>query len=280
MVVNPGWDEAGIAVARRPANNDRMSQKRDWPAAFDTAFRNVADNAHRRIWRAVFGDEYPEGIDPYSLVSRTELDLMTRELRVGPGDLLGDLGCGRGGPGLWLAAKTGADLLGVDISAVALQAAAARAEALGLKGQARYQQGSFADTGLSSGALDAIVSIDALIFAPDKRAAVSEFARVLRPGARLAVTTWDYHRQPVGRPPQVDDHRPLLEAAGFTVRSYTDTTDWRHRMTAISAGLAAAAEEIAEETGEEIATVRAGIGEARRTIEDMTRRVLILADRD
>jgi SAM-dependent methyltransferase len=280
MVVNPGWDEAGIAAARRPANNDRMSQNRDWPAAFDNAFRNAADNAHRRIWRAVFGDEYPEGIDPYSFVSRTELDLMARELRVGPGDLLGDLGCGRGGPGLWLAAKTGVDLIGVDISAVALQAAAARAEALGLKGRARYQQGSFADTGLSAGALDAIVSIDALIFAPDKRAAVSEFARVLRPGARLVVTTWDYHRQPVGRPPQVDDHRPLLEAAGFTVRSYTDTTDWRRRMTAVSAGLVAAAEEIAEETGEEIATVRAGIGEAVAQLNDVTRRVLIVADRD
>lgn len=77
----------------------------------------------------------------------------------------------------------------------------------------------------------------------------------------------------------VDDHRPLLEAGGFTVPSYTDTTDWRRRLTAISAGLAAA-EEIAVETGEEIATVRAGIGEARRTIDDMTRRVLVLADRD
>jgi SAM-dependent methyltransferase len=257
-----------------------MGEDRDWPAVFDAAFRNVADSAHRRIWRSVYGDEYPEGVDPYSFVSRTELNLIARELGVGPGDLFGDLGCGRGGPGLWLAANTGADLVGVDISTIALQAATARAASLELGDRARYRLGTFAETGLPLGALDAIVSIDALIFAPDKAVALAEFARVLRPGGRLAVTTWDYHRRPDGRPPQVDDHRPFLAAAGFTVLSYEDTVDWRGRMTAISAGLAAAAEEIAEETGEPIAAVRAGMEQARRSVDDMIRRVLILAVRD
>jgi SAM-dependent methyltransferase len=143
----------------------------------------------------------------------------------------------------------------------------------------RYRLGSFADTGLPTGSLDALVSIDALIFAPDKHAAVAEFARILGRGGRLAVTTWDYHRQPAGRPAQVDDHRPLLEAAGFTVDAYVETDDWRHRVTAVADGLADAAQEIADETGEDVSEVRAGIDEARRSIDDMTRRVLILAER-
>lgn len=176
---------------------------------FDRAFSRVAERSQRRVWRAVFGDEYPEEVDPYSYVSRSELRLLTGQLRVGPGDLLIDLGCGRGGPGLWLAAQTGARLVGIDISAVALRAALARASALGLGDRTRYQLGSFAATGLAAASVDAIVSIDALLFAPDKRAALVELARVLRPGGRLAATTWDYHRQPAGRPPQVDDHRPL-----------------------------------------------------------------------
>jgi SAM-dependent methyltransferase len=270
---------SGIAVKTAPGHDRHVGEDRDWPAVFDAAFRAVPDNVQRRVCRAVYADEYPEGVDPYSFVSRSELHLLAGELRVGPGDLLGDLGCGRGGPGLWLAAQTGANLVGVDISAVALQAATARAAALGLNRRARYQLGSFADTGLSTGALDAVVSIDALIFAPDKQAALVEFARVLRPGGRLAVTTWDYHRQPAGRPPQVDDHRPLLEAAGFAVRSYADTVDWRHRLTAVNDGLREAAAEIAQEIGEDVAEVRADIDEARRSIDDMTRRVLILAER-
>jgi ubiquinone/menaquinone biosynthesis C-methylase UbiE len=257
-----------------------VSEDRNWSAEFDAAFRNVANNAQRRIERAVYGEEYPEGVDPYSFISRTELHLLAEELRVGAGEVLGDLGCGRGGPGLWLAAKTGADLVGVDISAVALEAAAARAVELGLGNRVRYQLGSFADTGLPTASLDAVVSIDALIFAPDKRAAVVEFARILRPAGRLGVTTWDYHRQPVGRPPQVDDHRSLLTAAGFTVHTYTETDDWRHRLTAVTDGLAEAVQEIADETGEDVSEVRAAIREARRTVDDMIRRVLILAERD
>jgi SAM-dependent methyltransferase len=226
-----------------------MDDDRSWQAVFDTAFREVRDDVQRRIWRAVFGDDYPEGVDPYSYVSLSELHQLRDSLRVDDGDVFGDLGCGRGGPGLWLAARTGADLVGIDISQVALEAATERAATLGLTGKARYQHGSFADTGLPTASLDAIVSVDALIFAPDKSAAIAELARVLRPGGRLAITTWDYHRQPAGRPPQLDDHRPVLAEQGFTVRCYTETVDWRRRVTAVSDALIEHSEEIAAESG-------------------------------
>src|SRR5262245_15901683 len=126
----------------------------------------MPDAVHRRIRRAVYGEDYPEGVDPYSFISRSELDLLATQLRLGPGDLFADLGCGRGGPGLWLAAKTGADLVGVDISAVAVQAATARAGDLGLGGRARLQLGSFADTGPDTGGVAALTHLDALTFSP------------------------------------------------------------------------------------------------------------------
>src|SRR5689334_21977563 len=44
------------------------------------------------------------------------------------------------------------------------------------------------------------MSIDALLVAPSKQAAPREASRVLRPGGRLVLTTWDYSRQPEGRP--------------------------------------------------------------------------------
>ena len=74
------------------------------------------------------------------------------------------------------------------------------------------------------------MSVDALLFAPDK-AAASQGARgeSSSTGSRLVFTSADYHRQPAGRPPQVDDHRPLLTAAGFDVLAYDETEDWRRR---------------------------------------------------
>ena len=57
--------------------------------------------------------------------------------------------------------------------------------------------------------------VDAFLFAPDKKAAAAEIFRILRPGGRLVMTTWDYHRQPDDRPRQVADHRPLFRAAGL-----------------------------------------------------------------
>ena len=129
--------------------------------------------------------------------------------------VLVDVRCGRGAAGLWVAAHTSARLTGVDIAASALAAAGRRARSLGLAGRAEFVLGSFESVPQDNGSVDAAMSIDALLFAPDKQAALVEFGRVLRHGGRLVFTSWDYHSQPVGRPPQVADHRPLLVAAGF-----------------------------------------------------------------
>jgi SAM-dependent methyltransferase len=227
----------------------------------------------------VYGAEYPEGVEPYSHVTRSELARFCTEVRVeGTGHLV-DIGCGRGGPGLWVAAHTGARLMGVDIAASALKAPEQRARSLGLAARARYVLGSFDSMPLEDGAADAIMSVDALLFAPDKLAAIAEMARVLRPGGRLVFTTWDYRSQPVGRPPQVDDHRPLLDAAGFDVRTYDETEDWFGRMSRTGASLLAAVEELAAESGEGVAVVRTRLEEMVATFATMLRRVFAVAQR-
>jgi len=139
--------------------------------------------------------------------------------------------------------------------------------------------GTFESMPLDSGSVDAVMSVDALLFAPDKRAALDELWRVLRRGERLAFTSWDYKSQPAGRPPQVDDHRPLLVAAGFLVQAYDETERWYERHARVDAGRLAAVEELAAESFDDAEAARANIEEMHATGATMLRRVFVVAEK-
>jgi SAM-dependent methyltransferase len=123
------------------------------------------------------------------------------------------------------------------------------------------------------------MSVDALLFATDKARALRELGRILRPGGRLALTSWDYSGQPPNRPPQIADHRPLAEAAGLEITAYDETPDWRVLQEATVDGLLERVEDLAADRGETADQVRAGIVEMRATMNYMTRRFLLLAQK-
>lgn len=251
----------------------------DWTARFTETFCGPVSPTSARIWGEVYGDEYPASVDAHSYVSRSELTRLAEESRLRPDELLADVGCGRGGPGLWVAAQRQARVVGVDVAATALDAAQDRAAALGLGGRTDYRLGSFAETGLPGGFVNAVLSIDALLFAQDKAAALRELGRIATPGGRLLLTTWDYGSTPEGRPPQVSDHRPLLEAAGYEVEAYEETENWFERQLRTTDLCIEAADELAAETGRDAEHVRASLREMRASMFHMTRRVLITATR-
>jgi SAM-dependent methyltransferase len=248
----------------------------DWRQIFEETYAGSPSKVEERIWRAVLGDEYPDGLDPYSFVTRTDLRRFADEVNVGPGETLVDLGCGRGGAGLWVAAATGARLIGIDIAEAPLVHARTRATAMGMG--AVFRRGEFEAAGLEDGSVDAVMSVDALLFTPDKARALVELRRILRPGGRLVLTTWDYSGQPVNRPPQVPDHRPLLEPAGLLLIAYDETADWRGRQERIDAGLLDEVEALAVEHGIPVEEERAGIEEMHATMAFMTRHVLLVAE--
>ena len=249
--------------------------ERDWKRVFEDTFEGPPSTVERRVWREVFGDDYPNGLDPYSFITQPELDRLAAEVGVGPGDTLVDLGCGRGGPGLWVAGATGARLIGVDIAENALVAARARASAMDI--DAEFRMGSFEASGLPTGTANAVMSVDALLFTPDKVAAAGELRRIIRTDSRLVVTSWDYHRQPAGRPPQVADHRPLLEQAGFVILAYDDTDLGLVRHRAVIRGLLDSVDELAHEANVPVDEMRQATEEMAATIDAMIRRVLVVA---
>ena len=85
--------------------------------------------------------------------------------------------------------------------------------------------------------------------------------------------------QPVGRPPQVADHRPLLEDAGFELLADDETEDWYRRQRAIDEALLRDVVELAAETGADPEVLRAEIEEEMATGATMLRRVILVAAR-
>lgn len=187
---------------------------------FDALFRSETRNGagFSRISRIV-DPALPAEIEPFSFLSADLLHHIRQELALSEAQLLADLGCGRGGPGLWLAGAARAGLVGIDFSPVAVAEARQRAVAFGLHAKAHFILADLVATGLADHAVAAAVSIDALQYAADRTAAAREARRILRPGGRLVLTGW--HPRMPGDPQLPERHRDsdwptVLRAAGFT----------------------------------------------------------------
>jgi SAM-dependent methyltransferase len=110
---------------------------------------------------------------------------------IAPGMRVLDLGCGTGNAAIE-AARRGAEVVAVDPSARLLGVCRARADREGL--EVTTLSGDAARIPSADDAFDAVLSVFAVIFAPDAELAASEMLRVVRPGGRIVVTSW----MPVG----------------------------------------------------------------------------------
>ncbi|MGW9369672.1 class I SAM-dependent methyltransferase [Streptomyces xanthophaeus] len=175
-----------------------------------------------RLCATAMGEDYPAETAASSSCDWPLLGLMTARLRMRPGQLLVDAGCGTGGIGLWLARALALRLEGFDLSPVAVaQATGRRAHFLGSAGRAAFRVAELEDTGLPGGHAHGIVCVDALGNATDRTAAVRELGRVLAPGGRLLLTrstrrgaepTWPEQAQAAGLTVEHVDERPAEPA--------------------------------------------------------------------
>src|SRR5438034_3557614 len=131
--------------------------------AFDAVFAALAQSrVVAQAFQHACGSAYPADAEPHSLVTRGELDRIWEELELEPDELLADLGCGAGGPGLFIARASRARLIGIDPSPVAIGEAAARAAAWGLGERSSFRTGRLERTGLEPASVDGAMSVDAL----------------------------------------------------------------------------------------------------------------------
>jgi len=157
------------------------------------------------------------------------------ELRLTPGSTLLDLACGRGAYGLLIAREAGASLIGVDFSAQALAEAAEQAARLGVSG-ASFRAGELTATGLPGASVEAVLCTDAIQFPDEPAVAYAEIRRVLKPGGRAVLTSWEaLDRDDERISPRVRqaDLGAGLRQAGFTDVEVRDRPAWLEREQAL-----------------------------------------------
>ena len=201
----------------------------------------------QNIFRDVYGNEYIREADQASFLTRTDLQQFVSNLSIGQGQTFIDLGCGRGGPGLWVARETGANLTGIDISEAAVKHATNRVGLFDLEGQAQFQVGDFINTKCSDERYDGAMSVDALFLVPDKAAAVHEVARVLRPGALFVFTTYEID-VPLS-PLKIKGYGPILQEAGFEIGHYGESSGWKDRQLGVAKAILAEKSKLIDEMG-------------------------------
>jgi arsenite methyltransferase len=154
--------------------------------------------------RFLLGDSFHPG--GAALTSR-----LARALQVGSGDLVVDVACGPGTSAHQLARATGCDVVGVDL------APPQTAD----DPRVRFLRGDAEALPLADASVEGALCECALCTFPNKEAAAAELARVLRPGARLALSDLTARRDEL--PPSllslqawvacIADARPLDEIA-------------------------------------------------------------------
>lgn len=245
-------------------------------AYFDSWFADIARSAARQqLFTEVL--QLPPEVGPSNTVPLDGLVEVGETLAVAAEGLLVDVACGRGGPGMWLARSAGTSLWGVDFSAEAVAQATARRDLFGLESRARFTVGSLEATGLPDSAADGLVCVDAFQFASDGSAAAAELRRVLRPGGRVVMTSWeaiDPTDEALGERIRRNDMEGALRSAGFADIEVRERPEWHEaarRLWQRSLELDAAGDPAIESTQ----------NEGRRSLEnhDKMRRLLVTAVR-
>src|SRR5215510_12586165 len=102
-----------------------------------------------------------------------------------------DVGCGTGASALPAAQAVGTNglVLGVDLASRLLERARAKASVAGID-NVEFRLADMTALNYPDDSFDAVISVFSIFFVPDMKGLVRELWRMVRPGGKLAVTTW------------------------------------------------------------------------------------------
>ena len=193
------------------------------------------DNLHVGYW----SDAAPDAPVPVA-TDRLNGELLTR-LPTRPGDRVLDVGCGIGTPAVRLARERDVSVVGITISAYQVQRATDAAQAAGLANRVSFTEADVRSMPFADESFDAVWALESLHHVLDRRAALGEIHRVLRPGKHLAMGDFALRHAPDGTDAEVidrfreaggvatltviEDVLADLRSAGFELQSLADVGD-------------------------------------------------------
>jgi SAM-dependent methyltransferase len=209
-----------------------MSQSVD---LYGTAYGNFAAHALGEARRETYGEDFGQS----SWVTGQEYRRFFGLLGLSAADHVLDVGCGSGGPALFLAREIGCKVTGVDVNETGIRTGLGLAREVGLQDKVHFRHADVSEIlPFPDEAFDAIVCMDVMCHLPKRGRLFGEWRRVLRPGGRALYTdpvvvtglvTKDEFaiRSSTGYfsfgPPGVNER--LLGEAGFELVSTEDVTD-------------------------------------------------------
>lgn len=183
-------------------------------------------------------DLFPHDQDHYGGLAAN--DALAERARIGRGTRVADFCAGLGGPARYLAHTYGAEVTGIELTPARVAGANDLTHRVGLNAHVHVVEGNVMAVPLPDRSMDAVISQEAFLHVPNLGRALAEAFRVLRTGGRLAFTNWVAERplseadtelmwQGMAVAPlySLQEHRNLLERAGFAVVSVEDLTgEW------------------------------------------------------
>lgn len=168
-----------------------------------------------------------------------------------PGMRVLDVGSGLGGPARYLAAAHGCHVTGIDLTEAFCQVAEMLSRRMGIGDEVEFRCGDARQMPFAAHSFDAAWTQYALMNIADKDRLFAEIHRVLKPGARFALSCvvagpggplhfpvpWATEPS-ISFLPTADELRRAAEGAGFRIVHWSDDTErtleWRRRLAAVA----------------------------------------------
>jgi cyclopropane fatty-acyl-phospholipid synthase-like methyltransferase len=152
---------------------------------YNSAYGNFATDVLGQVRRETFGED----IGQNSWVTVAEYLRFFQWLNVKPASTVLEIGCGSGGPALFIAHTLGCHLIGIDNNENGIATANQMSQAQGLASRVRFHSAD-ASQPLPFGdeVFDSIVCIDTINHLPNRPRVLTEWHRLLKSGGRILFT--------------------------------------------------------------------------------------------
>lgn len=200
---------------------------------FAARYRVAGTDLIKKIERASCGCDY----GATSWTTRIEADEAAALLGLAPGKRLLDIGSGSGWPGIYMAGRTGCDVVLSDLPLEGLRLAAERAAEDGLAAACSVVMADAAALPFPDGWFDAVSHSDVLCCLEAKQDVLNECRRTIRPGGTMVFTVIsvvpdlsadDYETAVIAGPPCIaadTGYADMLRLSGWDIVDHRNITD-------------------------------------------------------